>query len=455
MVKMTIEEVKSKLKVLNSNIEIISDMYLGCNNKMRCKCLVDGHEWDMSWDALSQKRGCPVCSGGILTIEVIKARLKKISPNIEILSDKYINSDTKLKCRCLIDNYQWEMVWGSLLRGRGCHVCSGRVLTTELIKNKLAIVHPNTEIISGEWVNSSSKFTCRCKIDGYEWNTRWETLEIGAGCPKCSRRAKLTIEECRERLFIINPNIEIISNNYNNNNTKLQCKCKIDEHEWETTWANLQNRAVCPICSSRRKEYTIDEIKEKLKAINPNIEILSSVYVKTEENLKYRCLIDNYEWEQTWKALRHGAGCPRCFINSVTGENNWNWKGGISSLNAYLRSKIIEWKKESMRESKYRCVITGERFNEIHHIYSFDLIVEEVLKETNIPIYQEINQYTSEELDLLEKTCLAVHYIHGLGVCLTKEIHTKFHKLYGAGGNTPEQWDEFKEIMSKEFNKGA
>jgi len=36
-----------------------------------------------------------------------------------------------------------------------------------------------------------------------------------------------------------------------------------------------------------------------------------------------------------------------------------------------------------------------------------------------------------------------VHSKYPLGVCVRKDIHVLFHRIYGSGGNTPEQWESF------------
>jgi len=124
------------------------------------------------------------------------------------------------------------------------------------------------------------------------------------------------------------------------------------------------------------------------------------------------------------------------------GENNHSWQGGITSLCEYLRNNIINWKKDSMKNCNYKCVITGEKFNVIHHLYSFNKISKEVLEETNLPIYKEINKYSDEQLEQLKKVNLELHYKYGLGICLSKKIHDLYHSLYG-DNNTPQQFEEF------------
>ena len=130
------------------------------------------------------------------------------------------------------------------------------------------------------------------------------------------------------------------------------------------------------------------------------------------------------------------------------GKKNPGWKGGISPINIYLREYIKPWKKDSMEYSDYKSVISEKPFKHIHHVNkNFSEILELTFKIANIEnieIKETIEEYTSEELEKLEKICLMLHYFFGPGVCLTEEEHKLFHKLYGNHDNTKEQFEEFK-----------
>jgi hypothetical protein len=110
-----------------------------------------------------------------------------------------------------------------------------------------------------------------------------------------------------------------------------------------------------------------------------------------------------------------------------------------------LRRKLTQWKNDSLLNSDYKCVITGGNFDDIHHLYGFDLILQSVIIETSLDIRSEISNYSENELILLENKCLEIHYRYPLGVCLREDVHKLFHDLYGYGNNTPEQFEEFKQ----------
>jgi len=205
--------------------------------------------------------------------------------------------------------------------------------------------------------------------------------------------------------------------------------------------------------TSKELSLNLEEIKIKLKFINPNLIILSDVYLNNSTKLNIKCLICGNIWDITWGDLLSGYGCPICAIERRSGESHYNWKGGITSLSNCLRDCICQWKKDSLKANNYRCIITGSTKDKvIHHLYGFDKILQETISITNLPIYQEINKYTDEQIRQLEHVCLNLHYKYGLGVVLTKDLHQEFQSIYGYGNNTTEQFEEFKRIKIRNIN---
>lgn len=125
---------------------------------------------------------------------------------------------------------------------------------------------------------------------------------------------KKTHEEYIKEVNDINPNI-IVVGRYVNYQTKILHKCKLDEHEWETTPANILKSEGCPMCRNRRlREARIkphDEYVQSIQKLNPNIEVIET-YVGAQRKIKHRCKIDNYEWAVTPSAILGGQGCPVC-----------------------------------------------------------------------------------------------------------------------------------------------
>ena len=63
----------------------------------------------------------------------------------------------------------------------------------------------------------------------------------------------------------------------------------------------------------------------------------------------------------------------------------------------------------------------------------------------NIQIHEIIGEYTQEELHKIEEYVASWHKDNSNAVVLSEEVHKLFHKLYGKGDNTPEQFEEFRE----------
>ena len=110
-----------------------------------------------------------------------------------------------------------------------------------------------------------------------------------------------------------------------------------------------------------------------------------------------------------------------------------------------LRKRTERWRAESMAWCNYQCVIGGGKFDVIHHLYSVNQIMEEVLDGYNLPINVDPYSLSTDVLDSLVSDFATCQYKYGFGVCLTNELHRQFHFEYGYGDNTKEQFLEFVE----------
>ncbi len=449
--KLTFDDVKHRMVKIHPEIELLQDFYVDASAKMRCRCKTCENIFEMNWLTFQQGSSCPECAKKrrsklkTLTIEEVKKRIETINPNVEILSTEYISSKEKLICKCKIDGHEWGIRWGNLSKGQGCPICArkkdriSRRIPLEKMKEELLEINPNIEILKREQVNGAAKLMCKCLVDGNQWWATWSNLKKSKGCPEC---AKLSIRKIKERMRVINPNIEILSDVYENAKGRLHCRCIIDGYEWETTWRILSENHGCPECAGNAK-LNIDIVKERMAIIDPTIEILSDIYINGTVKLDCRCRIDGHLWSSPYNSLRQGKGCRECWIRNTSGENSKFWDGGVTLLHKYLRLSAKQWKKDSIIACGHKCVITGEPFDDVHHLYGFDIICKETMNRCGLPIYQDIGKYTQDELKLIDDTCKQIHDEHGLGICLKKDIHDLFHSEFGYGGNIPEQFEKF------------
>ena len=326
--KLTHEEFLNKFYKQNKHaqdIELMGD-YINNRTRIKVKCKIDGHEWEAFPSNLLQGRGCPKCARKRHTLtheEFIEKFYKqnKHANDIEILGT-YVNTDTKILCKCRKCGHKWTPTPNSLLQGRGCLKCGNNVQTKTheqfMVDFHNQNKHAQNIEILGTYVNSYTKIKCKCKIDGHEWATRPNSLLHGYGCPKCAKKAQIkTYEQFITELYRINPNIEV-DGPYINNQTKIKCKCKICGHEWEAAPHNLLRGSGCPKCAG--KEKTTEEFIAQLHQVSPDIEVVGT-YIDTQTKVLCKCKIDDYEWEATPNNLLRGSGCPECGKKSATHKN--------------------------------------------------------------------------------------------------------------------------------------
>lgn len=352
----THEEFIKQMNTINPSIEIIGE-FIKSNIAVKCRCKIDGHEWEARPNNLTSGKGCPECCYRGLhnnfkkTHKQFIEELRLINPDVIILGE-YVNSKTKILCQCPKDGYKWEVIPGSLLQGYGCPKCGGnKQRTHDDFIEELLIKNPNIEPME-QYNNSSAKIKFKCKIHGAVWETTPNhILNAGTGCPKCGEERRVknrtkTHDQFAKELFLINPNIELIGK-YKGNKSKIDCKCRIDGFKWSPSPSDLLNGCGCPECGIKKRvaaqTKTHMNFVEELNKLNPNIEVQSE-YKGAREKIILRCKIDNYIWEAIPTNVLRGSACPKC--NASRGEKN---------IGKYLKNNFIQHKTQhKFKDCKYK-----------------------------------------------------------------------------------------------------
>jgi len=473
MAKWTFEEIKNKLAVIHPEVELMQDFYVNTQSKMKCRCKVCGNLFEMSWNSLQQGSSCVACFRAKrskvykTSLEDMILEVSELNPDIIVLNEEYGgNVKSPIFCKCKLDSYEWKTTIKSIRAMKKCPKCSGcGKLTMDEIKRDLKIINQDVEIATDVYINSKTKMKCKCKVDNNIFYASWNTLQKGVGCPicgvkKCGGKNKLKIDAIKTEIGNINNNVTIISDEYTSYaSTDLECYCNIHNEYFTTSYLTLKKGGGCPKCARESTEnahrLTYDFVKSEIEKNNPNVELLEDSYISATTKMKCLCKIDNEIFFASWTTFQMGHSCPTCGIRKNSGEGNANWKGGISPLTMHLRCCITQWKNDSKRASHYKCVVTGKKFDHIHHVYGFDLILRETLEIEKLDPKPTFSDYTADELRRLENTCAELHKKYGLGVALSESEHTLFHQKYGYGENNPSQWKEFLKTRKEFYDKNT
>lgn len=101
-----------------------------------------------------------------------------------------------------------------------------------------------------------------------------------------------------------------------------------------------------------------------------------------------------------------------------------------------------KWRQEIRENFNNKCFLTDDYDCDIHHITGVSIIIEECLKETGISLNTDPNVLSNEERNRF--LCLFLEkQSNNKSILISKSIHTLFHKKYGFGNNTKEQFLEF------------
>lgn len=253
--------------------------------------------------------------------------------------------------------------------------------THEKFIEEMKIKQPNIEVLD-KYIDSKTKIKCKCKVDNHIWYTRPNDLLQGKGCPKCARRnvankERKSQEQFIEEMKVINSSIKVLGT-YVKNNTKILVKCKVCNHEWEAIPNSLLKGCGCPKCYGNiKKNHEKFMIDFKSKSIHAdNIEILNE-YKNARTKIKCKCKICGNEWETQPHNLLNGHGCLECTIKNNTGENSPRWNPNITQEEREQGRGYYEYNEFTRKvyeRDNYTCQVTGQRGGKlvVHHLYGYN-----------------------------------------------------------------------------------
>lgn len=137
---------------------------------------------------------------------------------------------------------------------------------------------------------------------------------------------KKTLEEFKQQMLEINPNVQI-TGQYINNKTPISCRCLKCGHEWEARPDNLLHWG-CPNCrlaiigNKNRKSLT-QAIEEFIKVHGDKYDYSKVKYLNSDTKICIICPKHGEFWQSPINH-RAGHGCPKCSfeVKSLTNLSN-------------------------------------------------------------------------------------------------------------------------------------
>jgi hypothetical protein len=225
---------------------------------------------------------------------------------------------------------------------------------------------------------------------------------------------------------------------YKNCSQKLLYICP-KGHKHSICWGRWSNGNRCPSCDGQGKP----DIKMiSLAFESEGYKLLSNEYVNDAGKLWYLCP-EGHLHSMRWGNFRNGKRCPDCSKIEqnlqITGENHYNWKGGVTRFNKELRNFVrhIGWVNKVFKRDGYtcqKCLIRGG-YLIAHHIMPLSAIrkkfnIKTIDDAKNCDLIYDI----SNGITFCKKCHKLIHdkfYIRrNLELCLMKEFSEKSNGLY-------------------------
>lgn len=331
---------------------------------------------------------------------------------------------------------------------------SKRLTYDEVLNYVNNISGGKTKLLSKKYINNRSPllFQCAC---GETFERNFVNFRKGNMlCPKCCneevhKKARLDLDYIKSE--INKSGCRYISGEYKNKDSKLYLQCTCGNYFYKSWDTFKRGQSHCPDCGRKKiaefqRKYYLNDAQTILsqhgyKIIGNYVDSVTPVECICTKG--HVCLIKLSDLIGT----RH-SGCKQCGIERRSGVNHYNYKGGVSLLDNVIRQNLSDWNNNIRKLYNHECPImhTTKLNTVVHHLYSLNMIIQDVLREDKVQIQlfkpmNEIELYDKEIKKIISD--VVNKHTNKTGILIDKDIHSAFHKQYGYGNNTPKQFDDF------------
>ena len=329
----------------------------------------------------------------------------------KLLSKEYINSQEKVEFLCPNGHHHSIRFDSFLNDNQRCAICSKRKKYT-LQEVKDVFKKEGWTVLSTKYKDNKQPLDVLCR-NNHKLTINLNNFLNGWRCTECYGKRYLNLEIVKKELE--NEEYKLISNKYINSYTKLDVICP-QGHKISFSYLHFYSGERCGQCFGTHK-HSLNEVKfvfEKEKYV-----LLSKRYKNMGSPLKVKC--DKGHITNTMSLLNFigGARCKKCHLKYNRGENHPSWNSELTDEDrrehSNRKKKYKKWVLDVFKNNNFTCQCCGDNSggNLVnHHLEGWHW-------------------------------CKELRFEISNGVTLCRDCHNKFHKKFGLGWNTSEQFYQF------------
>ena len=231
------------------------------------------------------------------------------------LSNKYINSNTKLSFRC-IEGHEWESIPSTILKGHWCKICGnisqGKKKSLSISDMKNLAISKGGICLSDDYKNNRTKLSWQCG-KGHIWEATADIIRNqGSWCPKCFGKDKVTNLRTIQEIAIQRGGF-CLTDQYTRAHAKMEFQCS-SGHIWSASATSIKSGSWCQKChnleiGSEENGITIqflDTIAKKRGG-----KLVSDSYVNSGTPIEWDCA-NGHRWFAKYDHIKNDSWCPIC-----------------------------------------------------------------------------------------------------------------------------------------------